>query len=94
VRLSGVHEIDAYGFQNGKSHGLAVFNYGLHQARRVSVDGPGLSGNAGVSLWRIISSGPGDTNEETVRVRVKQEPFDGRELVIAPCSMVVVEWQE
>ena len=43
VRLSAVHEIDAYGFQQGKWHGLVLFNYGLHQARRVSLEGPGLS---------------------------------------------------
>jgi len=41
VRLRGVHEIDAYAFEEGKGHGLIVFNYGLHQSRRVSLEGPG-----------------------------------------------------
>ena len=35
VSLRDAHELDAYGFQDGKWHGLIVFNYGLHRARRV-----------------------------------------------------------
>jgi len=94
VRLNGVHEIDAYGFQAGKSHGLIVFNYGLHQSRRISIEAAGIGGNANVSLSRIVSSGPGDSNESTIQVRVRQERLTGSELVLAPCSMAVLEWTE
>jgi len=65
VRLNGVHEIDAYAFEEGRGHGVIVFNYGLHQTRRVSLEGPGLK--AGADLWRLVSSGPGASNEETPR---------------------------
>jgi hypothetical protein len=41
VRLSGFHEMDAYAFEEGRRHGLIVFNYGLHQIRRISLEGPG-----------------------------------------------------
>ena len=94
VRLNGVHELDAYAFQEGKGHGLIVFNYGLHQARRISLEAPGLKSNSNVNLWRIISSGPGATNEEMPQVKVKKERFGGTELTLAPCSMAVLEWQE
>jgi len=94
VHLRGVHELDAYGFQNEKDHGLIVLNYGLHQARRISLEGPGLAANIKVKLSRMVSSGPGDTNETTTQVRVKEEGFDGKELTLAPCSMAVLEWSE
>jgi hypothetical protein len=94
VKLSGVHELDAYAFQEGKSHGLIVFNYGLHQARRVSLDAPGLKANQNVRLWRLASSGPGATNEENIQVTVKQERLSGTEIELAPCSMVALEWSE
>jgi hypothetical protein len=94
VHLKGVHEIDAYAFQDGKSHGLIVFNYGLHQVRRVELDAPGLASNPGVSLWRLVSPGPGATNEGAVQVRIEKEPFHGTALSLAPCSMAVLEWQE
>jgi hypothetical protein len=41
-----------------------------------------------------VSSSPGDTNEETVRVRIEEEHFAGSEIVLAPCSMAVLEWAE
>jgi hypothetical protein len=94
VNLRGAHELDAYGFQDGKWHGLIVFNYGLHRARRVDVDAPGLAHNAQTHLWRLVSSEPGDTNEETIKVRIEEEHFAGTELTLAPCSMAVLEWQE
>jgi len=55
VRLNGVHELDSYAFQDGKWHGLILFNYGLHQARGVSIEAPGLARNPAVKLWRIMS---------------------------------------
>jgi hypothetical protein len=94
VQLKGVHEIDAYAFQEGRSHGLIVFNYGLHQSRRIALDAPGLANNPGVNLWRLVSPGPGASNESVVQVRVEKEPFRGTELSLAPCSMAVLEWQE
>jgi hypothetical protein len=94
VRLNGVHEIDAYGFQDGNSHGLIVFNYGLHQSRQISVEAPGLNAKSNAKLWRLVSPGPGASNEQEVQVSVKEEPFEGTELDLAPCSMVVLEWLE
>ncbi len=41
VHLKGVHELDTYAFKEGNRHGLIVFNYGQHQARRVRVEAPG-----------------------------------------------------
>ncbi len=92
VRLRGVHEIDAYGFEEGRGHGLIVFNYGLHQTRRVSLEGPGL--RSGARLWRLVSPGPGASNEGTPQVTIKEERFGGGELEMPPCSMAVLEWQE
>jgi hypothetical protein len=92
VRLRGVHEIDAYAFEEGKGHGLIVFNYGLHQSRRVSLEGPGL--NSGAKLWRLVSPGPGASNEGTPQVTIREERFGGGELEMPPCSMAVLEWQE
>jgi hypothetical protein len=94
VRLKGMHEIDAYGFQDGKWHGLVVFNYGLHQARRISVEASGLQANPDVKLWKLVSPGPGANNEEQVQVTVKVERLSGSELMLAPCSMAVIEWSE
>jgi hypothetical protein len=94
VRLQGVHEIDAYAFQEGRSHGLVIFNYGLHQARRISVEASGLQSNSNVRLWRLVSSGPGASNENSAEVTVKEERLIGTELELAPCSMVVLDWTE
>jgi hypothetical protein len=94
VSLRNAHELDAYAFQDGKWHGLIVFNYGLHRARRVDVEAPGLARNANVDLWILASSGPGNTNEETDKVKIEEEHFAGTELTLAPCSMAVLEWQE
>ena len=94
VQLRNVHEIDAYAFQDGNRHGMVVFNYGLHASRRISLDGPGLNANTNIDLWRMVSPGPGATNEETVQVTVKEEKMRGTDLVLAPCSMVVLEWTE
>jgi hypothetical protein len=92
VRLKGFHEIDAYAFEEGRGHGLIVFNYGLHQTRRVSLEGPGL--NSGAKLWRLVSPGPGASNEGATQVTVREERFGGGELEMTPCSMAVLEWQE
>jgi hypothetical protein len=92
VRLAGAHEIDAYGFQEGNWHGLVVFNYGLHRAHRVSIDGARPGANA--KLWRLASPGPGATNEQQQEVTVKEEPLNGAQIDLAPCSMVVVTWSE
>ena len=94
VRLKGFHELDAYAFEEGRTHGLIVFNYGLHQARRLSLEAPGLKSNQNVNLWRINSSGPGASNEATVQVTIKEERFGGTDLALPPCSMAVLEWQE
>jgi alpha-L-arabinofuranosidase len=94
VRLNGVHEIDAYAFQDGKTHGLIVFNYGLHQARRINLEAAGLNANSAAKVWRLVSSGPGSSNEQEVQVSVKEERLSGTELDMAPCSMAAVEWSE
>jgi hypothetical protein len=94
VSLRNAHELDAYAFQDGKWHGLIVFNYGLHRARRIDIEAPGLAHNPNVLLWRLVSSGPGDTNEETDEVKIQEEHFAGTDLTLAPCSMAVLEWQE
>jgi len=92
VRLAGVHEIDAYAFQDGNWHGLIVFNYGLHQARRISLEAAGLNANSAVKVARI-SANPGDTNEDSVKVSIKEDTLKGSNLTLAPCSMTVLEWQ-
>jgi len=94
VRLKGVHEIDAYAFQEGTWHGLIVFNYGLHTSRRITLDGPGLRSNPNVNLWTLLSPGPGATNETQTEVSVTAERFGGTQLNLAPCSMAVLEWSE
>jgi hypothetical protein len=94
VHLTGMHEIDAYGFQDGKVHGLIVFNYGLHQARRIGVEAAGLGARSDGKVWRLVSAGPGSSNEQDVQVTVKEERFTGTELELAPCSMAAVEWSE
>lgn len=94
VHLSSVHELDAYAFTDGKSHTLIVFNYGLHQSRRVSIEAPGFNPSAGASVWRMLSPSPGASNEDTPQVTIKQERLSGSELDLAPCSMAVIEWPE
>jgi hypothetical protein len=94
VRLKGVHELDAYAFQEGKWHGLIVFNYGLHQARRLTLEAPGLSSHRNVGLWRLLSPEPGSTNEAGQQVTVKEDRFAGAGMLLPPCSMAVLEWQE
>jgi len=94
VRLKGVHELDAYGFQDGKAHGLIVFNYGLHQARRISIDAPGFKPHQNMHLWRVVSPSPGAGNEDTVQVKAREERWAGGELIIPPYSMAVLDWQE
>ncbi len=94
VSLRNVHEIDAYAFQDGKRHSLIVFNYGLHRARRISVEAAGLAHDANATISRLGNSLPGDTNEEAVKVRIEQQHFRGNEITLAPCSMVVLEWTE
>jgi hypothetical protein len=94
VQLAGVHEIDSYGFQDGKTHSLIVFNYGLHAARRMSIAGPGLGAGLNAKVFRMVSPGPGATNEERFEVTVKEERLSGTILELAPCSMAVVMWSE
>jgi hypothetical protein len=94
VRLKGMHEIDAYGFQDGKWHGLVVFNYGLHRSRKISVEASDLQANSDVKLWKLVSPGPGANNEEQVQVSIKEERLNGSNLTLAPCSMAVIEWSE
>ena len=95
VSLRSVHELDAYAFQDGKQHSLILFNYGLHEARRVSVDAPGLLRTMQASRCRgWSSSGPGDTNEETVKVKIQEEHLSGTEITLTPCSMAVLQWTE
>jgi hypothetical protein len=94
VSLRNAHEIDAYAFQDGKWHSLIVFNYGLHHARRIRVEAAGLAHDRNATLSRLVSSSPGDTNEDTVKVRVEEEHFAGSEITLAPCSMAVLRWTE
>ena len=94
VSLRGMHEIDAYAFQDGRWHSLIVFNYGLHRARRIAVAAPRLARDAHATLTRLVSASPGDTNEETVKVRIEEERLDGSTFSIAPCSMVILHWTE
>jgi hypothetical protein len=92
IALRGMHELDAYGFQDGHWHGLIVFNYGLHAARRIAVVAPRAIRDA--HLWRLASPGPGATNEEKEEVTIEEERFAGGELTIAPCSMAVLTWMD
>ncbi len=94
VSLRDVHEIDAYAFRDGKRHSLIVFNYGLHEARRIGIDDTGLAHDANATLAWLASSQPSDTNEATVKVRIEEERFRGGELTLAPCSMAVIQWTE
>ena len=94
VHLTAVHEIDSYAFKDGNIHSLIVFNYGLHQSRRIHIQAPGLKPSTSAKLWRLVSPGPGATNEDTVQVTVKEERLQGTEVTIAPCSIVAIEWTE
>jgi hypothetical protein len=70
---------------------LIVFNYGLHQSRHISIEAPGLSASSNVKVSKISTS-PGETNEESVKVQIQEEQLRGPDLVLAPCSMAVLEW--
>ena len=94
VRLSGVHELDAYAFQQGPVHSLVLFNYGLHQSRAIALDAPGLTSARRVDLWRLSSPAPSATNEDTTQVRIVEDRLSGTELTLPPCSMAVVDWSE
>ena len=94
VSLNNMHEIDAYAFRDGRRHSLIVFNYGLHDARRIGIDAAGLAHDANATLSRLVSSQPGDTNEVTVKVRIEEEHFVGSEITLPPCSMAVLQWSE
>ena len=94
VSLENAHQIDAYGFQQGKWHSLIVFNFGLHAARRFRIAAQGLLPGAHATLARLVSSAPGDSNEETVKVRIEQQRLTGSEFILAPCSMAVIEWTQ
>ncbi len=94
VRLRKMHEIDAYAFQDGTWHGLVVFNYGLDRTRRVEVEAAGLARGVRATLWRLRSSSPGDTNEQTVQVKIVEDRADSGGFTLAPCSMAVLEWSQ
>ena len=94
VRLRGVHELDAYAFQDGKSHGLILFNYGLHQPRKITLEAPGLRSNGSVKLSRMTSREMGATNEGSINIKVEEQVLTGTELALPPCSMTVLEWLE
>lgn len=94
VRLNGVHELDAYGFQDGKVHGLIVLNYGLHQSRKINIEAPGLNANSNAKLWHIVSPSPGANNEDQVHVTVREERLSNSDLELTPCSMVAITWTE
>lgn len=92
VHLEDAHEIDAYAFRNGARYGLVVFNYGLHQARRIRLEGAGLSSASHLAVTRLVSPGPGATNEVTREVTIGEEQATGDALTLPPCSMAVVQW--
>jgi hypothetical protein len=94
VKLNGVHEIDAYGFRDGRSTGLVVFNYGLHQSRRIVIDSPGSRFASTATLSRLVSPSPAAGNETSVQVTLSQQKLQSNEIVLAPCSMAVIEWSE
>jgi hypothetical protein len=94
VSLRNMHEIDAYAFQDGNWHSLIVFNYGLHAARRIRIEAPGIAHATNATIARLASSSPGDTNEETVKVRIEEERLTGSEMTVTPCSMTVLLWTE
>jgi len=94
VHLTAVHEIDSYAFKDGATHSLILFNYGLHQPRRIRVQAPGLKPATSAKLWRLVSPGPGATNEDQPRVSIKEERLQGTEITLAPCSVVAIEWTE
>jgi hypothetical protein len=94
VRLEGMHEIDTYAFEEGRWHGMVVFNYGLSRTRKISVEARGLDAKTRVSLWMLKSAGPGTSNETQVQVKAEEAPFSGTELALPPCSMAVLEWTE
>jgi len=94
VHLSTAHELDAYAFQDGKWHAMVVFNYGLHQSRRVTLDAPALKSNSDAKLFRLVSPGPAAGNEDQTQVAVKEEQWSGSEIEVAPCSMIVLHWTE
>ena len=92
VHLKGMHEIDAYAFRDGGRHGLIVFNYSLHQAHRIAVQGAGVAGSSRVRVAQLLSAGPGDTNEHTQQVRIVEREARRPELDLPPCSMTVLRW--
>ncbi len=94
VQLKGVHELDAYAFHQGNRYGLILFNYGLHTAREVSLEAPGISSRSSEKVLRLMHSGPGSSNEIANQVTVKEEGITGSNLSLPPCSMTVLEWQE
>jgi hypothetical protein len=92
VHLDNVHEIDAYGFHDGGRYGVVIFNYGLHTARRIRLQGAALTSTSKLTVARLVSSGPGATNEVSREVTIGSEQVAGDELVLPPCSMSVVQW--
>ena len=92
VHLNGMHEIDAYAFRNGARYGLIVFNYSLHQAHKVDIEGAGLTASSSLRVAQLLSPGPGATNEQTKRVRIVQHDGQEPSLTLPPCSMTVLQW--
>jgi hypothetical protein len=94
VQLKHVHELDAYAFHQGNSYSLVLFNYGLHAARAITLEAPGVSSHSNLRVWKLANSGPGSSNETANQVTVKAEEISGGDLSLPPCSMTVLEWQE
>jgi len=94
VQLKSVHELDSYAFHHGNNYGMVLFNYGLHTARAVTLEAPGINSHSRLKVWRITNSGPGSSNETTTQVTVMEEEITGTNLSLPPCSMAVLEWRE
>jgi len=92
VHLNGMHEIDAYAFHNGARHGMVVFNYSVHASHRIALQGAGLTAGGVVHVAQLVSSSPGDSNEDASKVTVRELILQGREFLLPPCSMAVFEW--
>jgi hypothetical protein len=94
VHLKSMHELDAYAFRQGSTYTLVLFNYGLHASREVSFAWPGSGPAVNEKAWRLISPGPGSSNEAAIQVRLREEAITGTHLSLPPCSMMVLEWQK
>jgi hypothetical protein len=53
---------------------MIVFNYGLHQTRRITIEAPGFNTNSNVNLWRLVSLGPGSNRTTSFRQMLRCAP--------------------